>query len=57
MLTFYVVPFRRNFSVKRDVSQLTNLPSRIVKNLVLRPSRLLLTMLLRASSEVCHDVA
>ena len=57
MLTFYVVPFRRNISFKRDLSRGTNLPSRISEQLVLRPSRLLLTMLIRVSSEVCHDVA
>ena len=57
MLTFYVVPFRRNISFERGLSRLTNLPSRIAEQLVMRPSRFDLTMLLRAAVEVCHDVA
>ena len=57
MLTFYVVPFRRHISFMRESSRVTNLPSRRIKKLVLRPSRLLHTMLLKASSEVRHDVA
>ena len=57
MLTFYIVPFRRNISFNRGSSRMTNLPSRRIKKLVLRPSRLLLTMLFEAPGEVCHDDA
>ena len=57
MLTFYGVPFRRNISFIRESSRMTNLPSRRIKKSVLRPSRLLFTMLLEASEEVCHDGA
>ena len=57
MLTFYVVPFRRNISFNRGSSRVTNLPSRRIKKLVMRTSRLLLTMLFEAPEEVCHDVA
>ena len=47
MLTFYVVPSRRNISLGRESSRATNLPSRRIKHLVLRSSRLLLTMFVR----------
>ena len=57
MLTFYDVPFLRNISLTRDLSRVTNLRSRMTEKLVVRTSRLLLKMLARASSEVCHDVA
>ena len=57
MLTFYVVPFRRHISFMRESSRVTSLRSRRIKKLVLRPSRLLLTMLGEASGEVRHDVA
>ncbi len=57
MLTFYDVPFLRNISLTRDGSRVTNLRSRMTEKLVVRTSRLLLKMLARASSEVCHDVA
>ena len=57
MLTFYVVPFRRNISFKRELSRVTNLPSRIAEQLVMRPLCFRLTMLLVASEGVCHDVA
>ena len=57
MLTFYAVPFRGNISFNRGSSRVTNLPSRRIKKLVLRPSCLLFTMLVEASWEVCHDVA
>ena len=57
MLTFYVIPFRRNISFGRASSRVTNLPSRRIKKLVLRQSYSLFTMLIEASSEVCHDVA
>ena len=57
MLTFYIVPFRRNISFNRESSRMTNLPSRRIKKLVMRTSRLLLTMLFEAPGEVCHDDA
>ena len=57
MLTFYAVSFSRDISFKRELSRVTNLPSRSTKQLVLRPSRLLPTMFVEASLEVCHDVA
>ena len=57
MLTFYDVPFLRNISLTRDVSHVTNLRSRMTEKLAVRTSRLLLKMLVVASSEVCHDVA
>lgn len=57
VLTFYVVPFRRNISFIRESSRMTNLPSRRTKKLVLRQSRLLFTMLLEVPGEVRHDVA
>ena len=57
MLTFHAVPFFRNISFKRYVSRMTNLPSRTINKSVVRMSRLLPKMLLKASSEVRHDVA
>ncbi len=57
MLTFYDVPLLRNISLTRDVSRVTNLPSRMTEKLVMRPSLFQLRMFLGASVEVCHDVA
>ena len=57
MLTFHAVPFRRNISFKRELSRVTNLPSRTAKQMVVRQLCFRLTMLLGASEGVCHDVA
>ena len=57
MLAFYDVPFLRNTSIACDTSRVTSLLSRMTEELVVRTSRLLLKMLAKASSEVCHDVA
>ena len=57
MLTFYDVPFRRNFWLPHDVSCVKDLRSRMTEKSVMRQSLFQLRMFIGASVEVCHDVA